>query len=91
MTIWLRESCATSFPPSLDGASAAAYFGTWLYSMESERTGAIPRRSSRMVRLSIQRPFLKKGLQDLRVARKTEMVDHRGSHIRERRVHEPII
>jgi len=44
MTISLGESCATSFPPNLAAASAAAYFGTWLYSMESNRTGQFPAR-----------------------------------------------
>jgi|HubBroStandDraft_2_1064218.scaffolds.fasta_scaffold02961_4 hypothetical protein len=57
MIISSQESCATSFPRSQAVASAKAYFGTWLCSMRSKRSGAILHLSSQMAPWWIQRPL----------------------------------
>jgi len=71
------ENCAANFPRSRVAANAAAYFGTRLCSMRRLRSGVVPRPSSRMVPLSMQRPFLRKGLQDFRGGQEIEM-DSKG-------------
>jgi len=79
MTISSQRLYATSFPRSLAAAGAKAYFGTWLCSMGSKRSGALLRLSLQTVPSSMQRPFSKRGLLGCRARRGIEMDNSCGS------------